>query len=212
MLAEKHTRNSRSFSAPSDHAARGVPTQDALARTPLGLKMMKAFPSRNGQWKWRQMISPMPSSIDLSTPPPMVTLLLDRSKVIIQPMKDGNGKRTFKLGPIVTMSCHPWDSNTKLNSPVPCMPCKQTPWQPTPGPSGTQWSEDLFHGKKPPFPFLILPFASSELTLPPIVEPSQHHEPPIPGLSQPSESHEDALAHEPEPEVAPMQFMEEPFG
>ncbi|MBW0498626.1 hypothetical protein O181_038341 [Austropuccinia psidii MF-1] len=87
------------------------------------------------------------------------------------------------------------------------MPCKQNPWQPTPGPSGTQWSEDLFCGKKPAFPF-----SSSELTLPPVVEPSQHHEPPIPGLSQPSKSHEDALTREPEPEVAPMQSMEEPFG
>ncbi|MBW0484386.1 hypothetical protein O181_024101 [Austropuccinia psidii MF-1] len=28
-------------------------------------------------------------------------------------MKDGNGKRTFELGMIVTMSCHPWDSNAK---------------------------------------------------------------------------------------------------
>ncbi|MBW0484005.1 hypothetical protein O181_023720 [Austropuccinia psidii MF-1] len=43
----------------------------------------------------------------------MVTLLRDLSKVIIQPMKDGNGKRTFELGPIVSMSCHPWDSNAK---------------------------------------------------------------------------------------------------
>ncbi|MBW0523953.1 hypothetical protein O181_063668 [Austropuccinia psidii MF-1] len=39
------------------------------------------------------------------------------------------------------------------------MPCKQTPWQPTPGPSGTRWSEDLSH------------------------EPSQHNVPPIPGPS-----------------------------
>ncbi|MBW0554287.1 hypothetical protein O181_094002 [Austropuccinia psidii MF-1] len=47
-------------------------------------------------------IRPVPSSIDLSTSPPMVTSLLDQSEVIIQPMKDGDGKRTFKLGPIVT--------------------------------------------------------------------------------------------------------------
>ncbi|MBW0473307.1 hypothetical protein O181_013022 [Austropuccinia psidii MF-1] len=38
------------------------------------------------------------------------------------------------------------------------MPREQTPWEPTPGPSGTQWSEDLSR------------------------EPSQHNEPPIPGL------------------------------
>ncbi|MBW0482894.1 hypothetical protein O181_022609 [Austropuccinia psidii MF-1] len=43
----------------------------------------------------------------------MVTLLLNQSKVIIQPMKDGNGKRTFELGPIVTMSGSPCDSNAK---------------------------------------------------------------------------------------------------
>ncbi|MBW0562146.1 hypothetical protein O181_101861, partial [Austropuccinia psidii MF-1] len=29
-------------------AARGVPTQDALVRTPLWLAMMKVFPSGNG--------------------------------------------------------------------------------------------------------------------------------------------------------------------
>ncbi|MBW0552057.1 hypothetical protein O181_091772 [Austropuccinia psidii MF-1] len=48
MLAKKHTINARSLSDPSDHAARGVPTQDALARTPLWLMMMKVFPSGNG--------------------------------------------------------------------------------------------------------------------------------------------------------------------
>ncbi|MBW0473162.1 hypothetical protein O181_012877 [Austropuccinia psidii MF-1] len=32
----------------------------------------------------------------------MVTSLCKRSKVIIQPMKEGNGKRKFELGPIVT--------------------------------------------------------------------------------------------------------------
>ncbi|MBW0553617.1 hypothetical protein O181_093332, partial [Austropuccinia psidii MF-1] len=43
----------------------------------------------------------------------MVTSLLGQSEVIIRPMKDSNGKRTFELGLIVTMSCHPWDSNAK---------------------------------------------------------------------------------------------------
>ncbi|MBW0524307.1 hypothetical protein O181_064022 [Austropuccinia psidii MF-1] len=28
-------------------------------------------------------------------------------------MKDGDGKRTFELALIVTMSCHPWDLNVK---------------------------------------------------------------------------------------------------
>ncbi|MBW0529139.1 hypothetical protein O181_068854 [Austropuccinia psidii MF-1] len=55
------------------------------------------------------------------------------------------------------------------DSPVPGMPHKKTPWQPTPGLSGTQWSEDLSH------------------------KPSQHNEPPIPGPSPSSEPPEVAL-------------------
>ncbi|MBW0494826.1 hypothetical protein O181_034541 [Austropuccinia psidii MF-1] len=43
----------------------------------------------------------------------MVTSLIERRAVIIWPMKDDNGERTFKLGPIITMSCQPWDSNAK---------------------------------------------------------------------------------------------------
>ncbi|MBW0487299.1 hypothetical protein O181_027014 [Austropuccinia psidii MF-1] len=74
------------------------------------------------------------------------------------------------------------------DSPVTCMPQKQPPRPPTPGLSGTQWLEDLF------------------------CEPSQHNEPPIPGPSQPSKPHEDALTCRPEPEVAVMQSMEEPFA
>ncbi|MBW0537622.1 hypothetical protein O181_077337 [Austropuccinia psidii MF-1] len=68
------------------------------------------------------------------------------------------------------------------------MPCKQILRQTIPGPSGTRWSKDLFH------------------------EPSQHNEPPIPGPSQHSNRHEEASAPGPEPEVAPMQSMEEPFA
>ncbi|MBW0566751.1 hypothetical protein O181_106466 [Austropuccinia psidii MF-1] len=97
--------------------------------------------TQTGRQEQFQTISPVPQA-SICPPPllghhPMVTSLLDRSEVIIQPMKDGNGKRTFELGPIVTMSCHPWDSNTNVNppqqySPVPSLPCKQTPQQPTP--------------------------------------------------------------------------------
>ncbi|MBW0551042.1 hypothetical protein O181_090757 [Austropuccinia psidii MF-1] len=72
-----------------------------------------------GQQEQFGMISPVPSSIDLSTPllghHPMVTSLLDLSEVIIQPMKDGDGKRTIELWPTVTMSCHQWDSNAKVS-------------------------------------------------------------------------------------------------
>ncbi|MBW0518027.1 hypothetical protein O181_057742 [Austropuccinia psidii MF-1] len=58
----------------------------------------------------------------------------------------------------------------------------------TPGPSGTQWLEDLSH------------------------EPSQNNEPPIPGLSPSSEPPEVIATREPEPEVSPTQSMEEPFS
>ncbi|MBW0532382.1 hypothetical protein O181_072097 [Austropuccinia psidii MF-1] len=72
------------------------------------------------------------------------------------------------------------------------MPRNQNLWELTPGPSVTQWLEDLFH------------------------ELSQHNEPPIPSPSQSSElqvpSHEDASTCEPEPEVAPMKSTEECFA
>ncbi|MBW0514776.1 hypothetical protein O181_054491 [Austropuccinia psidii MF-1] len=97
------------------------------------------------------------------------------------------------------------------DSPVSSLPRKQTLRQPTPGPSGTQWSEDLFRSKKPKF-HLISIFDSSELTLPPFVEPSQTNEPPIPGPIPSSKPHEDVLTCDPEHEVAPTQSMEEPFG
>ncbi|MBW0470575.1 hypothetical protein O181_010290 [Austropuccinia psidii MF-1] len=66
------------------------------------------------------------------------------------------------------------------------IPHKQHPQKPNPGPSGTQWSVDLFR------------------------EPSQHDESPIPGLSQSCKSqlpsHEDTSTCEAEPEVALTQF------
>ncbi|MBW0577365.1 hypothetical protein O181_117080, partial [Austropuccinia psidii MF-1] len=128
MLAHKHTRNVCLLSAPSNHEARGVLAQEALARTPLWSTMMKPYLSANGHQDLEQAdgndsgrlaLSPQAS---LCPPPllghhPMVTSLLDLSKVIIQPMKDGNGERTFKIGPIVTMSCHRWDLNAKEPNP-----------------------------------------------------------------------------------------------
>ncbi|MBW0528434.1 hypothetical protein O181_068149 [Austropuccinia psidii MF-1] len=68
------------------------------------------------------------------------------------------------------------------------MPREQTLRQPTPGLSGTRWSEDLSH------------------------EPSQHNEPPIPSPSPSSKPPEDVPTHEPEPEVPPTQSTEEPFA
>ncbi|MBW0515712.1 hypothetical protein O181_055427 [Austropuccinia psidii MF-1] len=193
---------------------------------------MKAFPSGNGCRDPKQAdrnnsgrLAQSPQVL-ICPPPllghhPMVTSLLDQSKVIIRPMKDGDGKRTFELGPIVTLSCHPWDSNAKVkpnqpnplqqDSPIPSLPHEQTLRQPTPGPSGTQWSEDLFHGKQPEFN-LISTFSASELTVPHFLEPAQMDEPPITGPSPSSKPHEDIPTCEPEPEVAPTQSMKEPFG
>ncbi|MBW0533929.1 hypothetical protein O181_073644, partial [Austropuccinia psidii MF-1] len=128
MLAHKHTRNVHSLSAPSDHAARGVLAQDALARTPLWLTMLKPYPNANRHQDPKQanrndsaqlamspqvLICPFP----LLGHHPMVTSLLDLSKVIIRPMKDGDGQRTFEFGLIVTMSCHQWDLNAKNKTP-----------------------------------------------------------------------------------------------
>ncbi|MBW0486505.1 hypothetical protein O181_026220 [Austropuccinia psidii MF-1] len=122
----------------------------------------------------------------------MVTSLLNRRKVIIRPMKDGDGERTFELGPIVTMSCHRWDSNaknkTQQDSLIPSLPREKTLRQFTLGLSGTRWPEELFR------------------------KPSQTKEPPIPGPSPSSQPPEDVLTREPEPEVAPTQSTEEPFA
>ncbi|MBW0557392.1 hypothetical protein O181_097107 [Austropuccinia psidii MF-1] len=104
-------------------------------------------------------------------------------------MKDGNGKRTFKLGPIVTMSCHPWDSNAKNKA-------------------------NGFHRNKT-LPFLVCLARKLRGNQPqaPVApnEPSQTIEPPIPGPSPSSKPHEDVPTHEPEPEVALTPSMEEPF-
>ncbi|MBW0511958.1 hypothetical protein O181_051673 [Austropuccinia psidii MF-1] len=180
-------------------------------RTPLWSMMMKAFPSTNGGRDPKQADGNNSGLLALSPqvficPPPLlghhliVTSLLDWSKVIIQPMKHGNGKRTFEIGSIVTHGIQ-----------MPNLPRKQTPQQLTPGLSGTQWLEDLFRSKKPKFS-LIYTFDSSELTLPPIVEPSQPNGTPIPCPSPSAEPHEDVPTCEPEPEVAPTQSTEEPFG
>ncbi|MBW0534693.1 hypothetical protein O181_074408 [Austropuccinia psidii MF-1] len=97
------------------------------------------------------------------------------------------------------------------DSPLPSLLCKQSLWQSTPGPSGTQWSEELSCSKQPKF-HLISTFDSIELTLPPFVESSQTNEPPILCPSPSSKTHEDFLTCEPETEVASTQSMGEPFG
>ncbi|MBW0516581.1 hypothetical protein O181_056296 [Austropuccinia psidii MF-1] len=120
----------------------------------------------------------------------MVTSLFDWSEVIIPPMKDGNGKMTFELGPIVTMSCHPWYSNAK-NKTHQIPPDKTHPL-------------NVCLASKPHGNPLLAQVAPNE--------PSQHNEPPIPGWSPSSKPPEDFPTHEPEPEVAPTQSMDELFG
>ncbi|MBW0492969.1 hypothetical protein O181_032684 [Austropuccinia psidii MF-1] len=128
--------------------------------------MMKVFLSGNGPRDPKQANRKdcarlaLSSPVSICPPPllghhPMVTSLLEPSKVIIWPMKEGNGKRIFELGLIVTMSCHPWDSNAK-----------KTLRKLTPGLSGTQWSEDLsretFQHDEPPIPGLSPSFKPPE--------------------------------------------------
>ncbi|MBW0503448.1 hypothetical protein O181_043163 [Austropuccinia psidii MF-1] len=70
MLANKHTRNTHSLSNPSDHTARGVPTQDTLAKTPLWLTLMKVFPSGNECRDPKKVDRNTSGQLALSTPPP----------------------------------------------------------------------------------------------------------------------------------------------
>ncbi|MBW0505416.1 hypothetical protein O181_045131 [Austropuccinia psidii MF-1] len=186
MLSDKHTRNACLFSNPSDHMAKGVPSQNTLTRTPLWLTMMKVFPRGNAP---RTPNRPAGTILDnypclLLGHHPMVTSLLNRSKVIFQPMKDGNGERTSKLGPIITMSCHPWDSNAK-NKTHQIPPNKTHPF-------------NVCLARKP--------------RRNPLLAQVEPNEPPIPGPSPSSEPPEDVATHEPEPDVAPTQSMEEPFA
>ncbi|MBW0501523.1 hypothetical protein O181_041238 [Austropuccinia psidii MF-1] len=76
MLANKHTRNACLLSNTSNHLARGVSAQDTIARTPLWLTMMKAFPSGNGTRDPKQADTnnsqhfPCPLKASICPPPP----------------------------------------------------------------------------------------------------------------------------------------------
>ncbi|MBW0530873.1 hypothetical protein O181_070588 [Austropuccinia psidii MF-1] len=214
MLADKHTRNAHLLSNPSKHAARGVPNQDALARTPLWSTMMRAFLSGNGRWDPKQADghyfgqSAQSPQVLICPPPllghhPMVTSLLYQSEVIIQPMKDGDGKRKFGLGRIVPMSFHSWDSNAKF-----ALRANSAATNPRPKWHPMVTGRILQEAEKVSFNFT---FDSSELTLPPFVNSSQTDDPTIPGPSPSSKPHEDIWTCEPEPEVALKQSMVEPF-
>ncbi|MBW0464862.1 hypothetical protein O181_004577 [Austropuccinia psidii MF-1] len=140
----------------------------------------------------------------------MVTSLLHWSEVIIRPMKDGNGKRSFKLGPIVTMSCYPWDSDVKVSNLSPPQLISLYGIILTFFHYSYSKTNQNPHHKT----LLFLVYLASKLQAqmaPDCLKPSQPNDPPIPGLSQPSESYEDAPNREPEPEVAPLQSLEEPF-
>ncbi|MBW0492113.1 hypothetical protein O181_031828, partial [Austropuccinia psidii MF-1] len=80
MLAA-HTRNAHSLSDPSNHAARGFPDQDAVMRTPLWSKMMKALLSGNRRRDPKQEDGNNSGQLALSPqvlicPPPLVNLNL----------------------------------------------------------------------------------------------------------------------------------------
>ncbi|MBW0480424.1 hypothetical protein O181_020139 [Austropuccinia psidii MF-1] len=210
LLSDKHTRNACLLSNPSDHAAREVPGQDTLARTPLWSTIIKAFPRGNVRWDNKQADGnacgkfTLSLQVSICPPPPRppsdgpFTPLLGQSLVTY-------GLQTPKTKP--TESPQP-------DTPVPHMPRKQTPRQSTPSQSGTRLLEDLFSGKQQAIPFIIPTPESSELNLPPFVEPFQHNERTIPGPSHFSKpqvpSQEDAFTCEPEPEEAPTQSKEEP--
>ncbi|MBW0510328.1 hypothetical protein O181_050043 [Austropuccinia psidii MF-1] len=160
--------------------------------------------TRAGQQERFRMISPVPSSINLSTRlpahHPMVTSLLDLSEVITRPMKDGDGKRKLELGPILTMSCNQWDSNSKVS-------CLSPPY--LIALHAIILTFTITHRMKPPkSPRQDSPVAS----LPCEQTPRQ----PTPGPSgtrcPSSQPHEDDTTREPEPVGAPMQSTEEPFG
>ncbi|MBW0507861.1 hypothetical protein O181_047576 [Austropuccinia psidii MF-1] len=170
-----HTRNACLLSDPSNHAARGVPPQDALSRTPLWLTMIILFPSGNRHRDTKQAYRNDSGQLAL--------IVMARGHLSL-----GQLSPCLVTHGIQTPKTKPTESPPQQDSPVPRLPHKQTPRQPTPGPSGTQWLEDLSR------------------------EPSQHDEPPIAGPSPSSKPPEDVPTREPEPEVALTQSTEEPFA
>ncbi|MBW0571383.1 hypothetical protein O181_111098, partial [Austropuccinia psidii MF-1] len=194
MLANKHTGNVRLLTAPSDNEARGVLAQDALTRTPLWSTMMKQYPSVNGHRNLKQADGNDSGRLALSTPPPRPPSdgqFTPQPEQSDYPADEGwqwqEDIRTWAychhvLSPM-GFKCQKQNplNPPQQDSPILSLPHKQTPRQPTPGPSGTQWSEELFR------------------------------EPPIPGPSPSSQPPEDDTTREPEPEVAPTQSTEEPF-
>ncbi|MBW0553459.1 hypothetical protein O181_093174 [Austropuccinia psidii MF-1] len=130
------------------------------------------------RWEQFRTISPVPSSTNVSTPPPRPPSdghFTPQPEQIYYPSNEG---WRWQEDIQAWADCHhvlsPMGFKCK-NSPVPSLPWVQTLRQPTAGPSGTQWSEELLR------------------------------KPPMPGPSPSSQPPEDVLTHEPEPEVAPTQ-------
>ncbi|MBW0503338.1 hypothetical protein O181_043053 [Austropuccinia psidii MF-1] len=113
--------------------ARGVPAQDALARTPLWSRMMKVFPSGKGhqdpkacQQEQFRMINPVPCSIDLST--------------IRWSLHSLTGKfsftclihfRSHKHTDFFPLHIEPNPPNSpRQDSPIPCIPPRKHPGNP----------------------------------------------------------------------------------
>ncbi|MBW0569945.1 hypothetical protein O181_109660, partial [Austropuccinia psidii MF-1] len=110
-----------------------------------------------GQREQLWTISPVPSSINLSTPPPRppsnghFTPQPEQSDYLAdegwQWREDIRAwaDRHHVLSPM-GFKCQKQNppNPPRQDSPVPSLPRKQTPRQPTPGPSGTRWSEELF--------------------------------------------------------------------
>ncbi|MBW0586271.1 hypothetical protein O181_125986, partial [Austropuccinia psidii MF-1] len=180
MLADKHTRNVCLLSTPSNHKARGVLAQDALARTPLWSTMMKPYPSTNGHRDPKQANGNNSGQLALC-PQPLIDYPANEGWQWQDDIQTwANHQHVLSL-----MGFKRQKQNSpnppRHNSPVPSLPCEQTTRQATPGPSGTQWSEELFR------------------------------EPSIPGLSSSYQPPEDNTTHEPEPEAAPRQSTKEHF-
>ncbi|MBW0558299.1 hypothetical protein O181_098014 [Austropuccinia psidii MF-1] len=72
MLANKHTRNAHLLSDPSNHDARGVPNKDSfVVYNDESIPKCELTPGpQTGRQAQFWTISPVPSSIDFSTPPP----------------------------------------------------------------------------------------------------------------------------------------------
>ncbi|MBW0555873.1 hypothetical protein O181_095588, partial [Austropuccinia psidii MF-1] len=130
----------------SDHEAGGFPAQDALARTLLWWMMMKQYPSANGHQGLKQAKGSNSGRLALSPqalifPPPLLADEGWQWKEDIRAWDDCH--HVLSLMGFKCQKQNP-PNPPQQDSHVPSFPCKQAPQQPTPGLSGTQWSEELF--------------------------------------------------------------------